>query len=57
MPQKRTVMWTYRKKVSKYVKWYVVRDRFGRIVEWQRYKRCHAQDIKRKSKAEKRKKK
>jgi hypothetical protein len=51
MAQKRTVMYSTRKN-GKRVKWYVVRDRKGRIVRWQKYSRCHAQDIKRSSKAE-----
>jgi len=49
---KRTVMWTYRPTEGRKVKWYVVRGKDGRIKKWQRYKRCHAQDIKRSSKAE-----
>ncbi len=53
MAQKRTVMYSKRKD-GRRVKWYVVRDRLGRIVRWQKYSRCHAQDLKRKSKAERR---
>ncbi len=48
MPTKRTVM---RSRSGK--KLYVVRDAKGRFKDIQSYKKAHAQDIKRKSKAEK----
>ena len=48
---KRTVF--YHHKTGK--KMYAVRDKKGRFVDIQSYKRAHGQDIKRKSKAEKKK--
>jgi len=47
MPVKRTVM-----KSSKGKKLYAVRDASGRFKDIQSYKKAHAADIKRKSKAE-----
>ena len=51
MPAKRTVM-----RSSKGKKLYAVRDAKGRFKDIQSYKKAHAADIKRKSKAEKAKK-
>jgi DNA-binding protein HU-beta len=48
MPTKRTVLRSRRGK-----KLYAVRDAKGRFKDIQSYKKAHAQDIKRKSKAEK----
>lgn len=48
MPVKRTVM-----RSSKGKKLYAVRDAKGRFKDIQSYKKAHAADIKRKSKAEK----
>lgn len=49
---KRTIL-----KSSKGKKFYAVRDSKGRFVDIQSYKKAHSADIKRKSKAEKAKKK
>ncbi len=45
---------THRSKTGK--KLYAVRDKKGRFVDIQTYERAHSQDIKKKSKKEKRKK-